>query len=239
MPNDENQTGPGLEPYKPIEGVSIGNFKNHPAYKPVDSAHSREEFLRGRLTAGPITDFCVQCHMASWNAGWWTDLKTSLPLVRNRGEMLMLKVSELCEAAEGMDYGLFDDKLPHRRMLEVELADFLIRFGDYTAGFGLDIQRAVAESEAVEIFNAVVHPKGETPVLFRLIRHVSDAMEGNRKSNTQHETTALARSWRLAAWYNDMMGMDVFSAAKEKMAFNANRADHKIENRMKAGGKAY
>ena len=33
--------------------------------------------------------------------------------------------------------------------------------------------------------------------------------------------------------------LDVEGARKEKMAFNAQRADHKAENRAKPGGKAY
>lgn len=61
-----------------------------------------------------------------------------------------------------------DDKLPHRPMAEVELADAMIRIGDLAA------------------FMA---------------------------------TTSAAPS--------------------SKMAFNANRPDHKIENRLKAGGKAF
>lgn len=42
----------------------------------------------------------------------------------------MLTVSELSEAMEGHRKGLMDDKLPHRKMFEVELADALIRIFD-------------------------------------------------------------------------------------------------------------
>jgi hypothetical protein len=35
------------------------------------------------------------------------------------------------------------------------------------------------------------------------------------------------------------MGYDLGAAIVEKLSFNAQRADHKIENRLKPGGKAY
>ena len=84
-------------------------------------------------------------------------------------QKLMLVVSELAEAMEGDRKNLMDDKLPHRPMREVELADAIIRIFD------------------------------------------------------------------LAGAYN----MDLGGAVSEKLAFNAKRPDHKIENRMAEGGKAY
>lgn len=38
-----------------------------------------------------------------------------------------------------------DDKLPHREMLEVELADAAIRIFDLAGGLGYDIGAAIAE----------------------------------------------------------------------------------------------
>jgi NTP pyrophosphatase (non-canonical NTP hydrolase) len=64
---------------------------------------------------------------------------------REVGTMLMLMVSELAEAMEGDRKGLMDDKLPHRPMFEVELADCVIRILDYAAKRGLDIAGAIAE----------------------------------------------------------------------------------------------
>jgi NTP pyrophosphatase (non-canonical NTP hydrolase) len=114
-----------------------------------------------------INQLAAQVHEA--NRKWWVDLETGLPKSRNVGEMLMLTVSELAEALEGHRKGLMDDKLPHRQMLEVELADALIRLLDIAGGLGLDLGGAYVE----------------------------------------------------------------------KMAYNAERADHKIENRLAVGGKKY
>lgn len=108
-------------------------------------------------------------HEASTAAGWYTNLETGEPLDRNIGEMLCLVHSEISEAMEGYRKGLKDDKLPHRDMMEVEMADAIIRLLD------------------------------------------------------------------LAAY----RGYDMLGAVLEKMAYNAQRADHKIENRKLAGGKKF
>lgn len=116
------------------------------------------------------------CHGASYGAGWWSHLKTGLNLrqvVRNEAydpaygefnellsllggtlvsQKLMLTVSEVAEAMEGHRKGLKDDKLPHRPMLEVELADAVIRIADLAGALGLDLGGAVVEKMA---FNAV------------------------------------------------------------------------------------
>lgn len=110
---------------------------------------------------------CRTVHKA--NKKWWTDLHTGEPIERNVGEMLCLVHSEISEALEGHRKNLMDDKLPHRKMIEVELADAVIRIFDIAAGLGLDLGGAFVE----------------------------------------------------------------------KMQYNANREDHKRENRLKENGKKY
>ncbi len=120
---------------------------------------------------GPINDLVVDIHADNVKAGWWTDINTgeSIVATRNVPEMLMLIVSEVAEDMEGYRKNLMDDKLPHRPMLEVELADAVIRICDLAGSRGYDLGGAIAE----------------------------------------------------------------------KRAFNANRADHKLENRKADGGKAF
>lgn len=90
-------------------------------------------------------------------------------LERNVGELLALVHSEISEGLEGHRKDLMDDKLPHRKMFEVELADALIRIFDIGAGLGLDLE----------------------------------------------------------------------GAYREKMEYNKNREDHKIQSRLAQGGKRY
>ncbi len=120
------------------------------------------EYIKGMLF-----ECGLWVHMA--NVNWWIDPHTGEKKERNVGEMLMLCVSELAEAMEGHRKDLQDDKLPHRSMLEVEIADCMIRLFDLGAGLNLDIAGAFVE----------------------------------------------------------------------KMEYNSSRADHKIENRLKPGGKKY
>lgn len=112
------------------------------------------------------------CHQASVAGGWWVNPTTGVDARDNPltfSNKLCLIHSEISECMEGNRKGLKDDKLPHREMQEVELADALIRIFDLAGAYGMDIGGAIAE----------------------------------------------------------------------KMQYNASRADHKIENRVQAGGKSY
>lgn len=117
-----------------------------------------------------LNEFAKEVYEGNIKAGWWkVDPTTGDIAPRNIGELLMLVVSEVSEGMEGARKNLMDDKLPHRKMLEVELADAVIRIADIAGHYGFDLDGAIAE----------------------------------------------------------------------KREFNANREDHKIENRLKEGGKAF
>lgn len=61
------------------------------------------------------------------------------------GTQLMLIVSEVAEAMEGLRRDLMDDHLPHRKMEEVELADAMIRIMDYAGWRGFDLAGAISD----------------------------------------------------------------------------------------------
>jgi len=93
-----------------------------------------------------LNELAARVHAA--NIKWWRDVVTGEPIKRNKGELLALIHSEISEALEGERKDLMDDKLPHRRMAEVELADAIIRILDYCGGFGYDLQGAFEDKMA-------------------------------------------------------------------------------------------
>lgn len=90
-----------------------------------------------------MNQYAIQCHKD--NLKWWTSPITGEKIFRNKGELLCLIHSEISEAMEGERKNLPDDKLPHRRMAEVELVDALIRIFDYAGAFGYDLEGAYKE----------------------------------------------------------------------------------------------
>lgn len=95
-----------------------------------------------------LNEYAAEVHTA--NRKWWYTPEGAR-LKRNKGELLMLVVTEIAEAMEGERKSLMDDKLPHRRMAEVEIIDAIVRLLDYAGAFGYDLDGAYAEKMA---FNA-------------------------------------------------------------------------------------
>lgn len=83
------------------------------------------------------------CHDAASTAGWWANVnKEDANLVPAK---LCLVHSEISEAMEGARKDLMDDHLTHREMLEVELADAVIRIMDLAGFLELDLGGAIVE----------------------------------------------------------------------------------------------
>jgi len=97
-----------------------------------------------KATKQTLNDYAALCHGVAKERGWWSNLDGT-PKERNKGELLLLIISEIVEAGEGLRKDLNDDKLPHRKMVEVELADTLIRLFDFAGGYGLDLEGAFRE----------------------------------------------------------------------------------------------
>lgn len=86
-----------------------------------------------------------QCHGNALASGWHHDLCSGERKVHNKGERLMLIVSEIAEAMEGARKNQMDDHLPHLTMLECELADAAIRIFDSAGDWGFDLGATIAE----------------------------------------------------------------------------------------------
>lgn len=172
------------------------------------------------MTSQEINQLAQEVHEAQIQ--WWQDINTGEPIERNPDELLMLVITEVAEAMEGERKNLMDDKLPHRKMAEVEMADAYIRLLDYAAGF--DIKIAIPKM-SFEISDN----KGEA--LFDLCETIA-GVRGDYFFD-------LGAAFIHIENYCSKFGYDLFGAIKEKRAYNATREDHKHEARRAANGKKF
>lgn len=190
-------------------------------------------------TASVFQAMSDRIHAANVAAGWWPTNKSD----RNVAEMLMLVVSEGAEASEGHEMQLVDDHLPQFKMFDVELGDVLIRIHDLDGGLELDLGNAISEVHQTFIY---LGGRSVDEYLMSFVRHVSYAMEGHRKNRQDPDYPArkqlavgLARAVIEIYYLAELTGVDLETVVEAKLAYNAQRADHKPENRQKEGGKAY
>lgn len=198
-------------------------------------------------------ELAAEVHAA--NEKWWVSLENGTPIVRDFGEMYMLIVSEFAEAMEGLRKNLNDDKIPTRPMVEVELADAVIRMLDIVGWFrknykeNWDIHQDMVritgarQQWAVDRINNPATNKAL--LLFNLTAMVIDAFrvdlseEGYTKENIERNIAGLLFTMDAVELVAESWGLDLWGAFRDKMEYNRTRPDHQIENRKAEGGKKW
>ena len=185
--------------------------------------------------------------------GWWTDKDTGESLVGKRplGMITALIHSEVSEAMEGLRKNLQDDHLPERPMVEVELADTAIRCYDFL-GSELSGHRVVvnedivsATKEYVQVTFETLDAETEIDYLAGIHTIISDGYKdsvfASENKPTQNAEFAHSCLTTIVACeeMSDKFGYDLTGAMTDKLAYNLTRADHKLENRKKEGGKEF
>lgn len=114
-----------------------------------------------------VSELQEHVYQGNVKSGWWTNIHTGQ--LKAKGDVteilakLALVHSEVSEALEGVRKNLMDDKLPHRPMIEVELADAVIRILDLAGHEGYDLAGAIQEKllyNAVRIDHTLEHRLG-------------------------------------------------------------------------------
>ena len=175
-----------------------------------------------------LNELAAEIHKDNHN--WWHDLETGEPLKRNEGELLMLVVTELAEAAEGIRKNLSDDKLPHRKMEEVEMADAKIRLLDFAGGFKLKLFKV-----SPQVIAYIGGIKNKMQQIITITRAITDVYYRGNEDGSDEVSIAIA----LIEKYCEIHGLDLDGAVAEKRAYNKTRIDHSVEHRKSTHGKKF
>ena len=201
------------------------------------------------MTKLTVSELVRVAHENAKEAGWWDKPVGDVTL----NAKLCLVHSGISEAMEGYRKDLMDDKLPHRKMFEVELADVMIRVADTCGWMGVNLEHG---TQLALIGDAIVVDRSIGDILFttfydaeyrtdpeyvpailnqihQAVSNCSSASSDNQLSNSFGVVSSLVIN--LAA----SMQLDLEGAILEKMAFNKTRADPEPENRAKVGGKKF
>jgi hypothetical protein len=160
--------------------------------------------------------------------GWWEGEQSCI------FQKIQMTSTEIAEATEGVRKNLMDDKLPHRKMEEVELADTLIRVLDLGGRMDLSYVVSWIETEWCDYKNSVgMQHLGINKALIQFADGVYKDMPAPiLNASYSHIINCILK----VASNRDY---DIMPAMHEKMEFNAARADHKLENRAKENGKGF
>lgn len=165
------------------------------------------------------------------NTKWWTDLQTGQPITRNKGELLMLVITELSEATDGIRRNMMDDKLPHRSMEEVEMADAKIRLLDFAGGFGIELYEVNGFGES---HPDLVFGENKAENMLKICALVVEIYV-----NEYGYSQSISGTIAIIEAYCKKFGLDLDGAMAEKMDYNLTRADHQREARLAANGKKF
>lgn len=169
-----------------------------------------------------INALAKQIYEQNKEVGWWDDPNRCLQTV------CLLCVSEVAEAMEGHRKDLMDDKLKHRKMEEVELADTFIRVLDLGAHLKLKYHLVRQSSHSDKTL-----PYRYMRLVFLLSLWAEKLLSVQPMVYTYSCCVALILS------IAQDEGYDFRGAVEEKMAFNKTRKDHTREHRATKHGKRF
>ena len=178
-------------------------------------------------TPEQLSTLAAKIHEQNVAHGWWNG--SDICVIRS----LQLVNREISEATEGDRKDLMDDHLPHRKAVEVELADALIRLLDLAAGYGWTYS-------PVTPFFQLIGYKSLAQAHFWLtsaVCSIGKVIYGI--TITGRADLEYSRAVRSMFYVAEREGYDLLGAVEEKLEYNKHRADFTPESRAKAHGKKY
>lgn len=166
------------------------------------------------------------------NRKWWPANAADRP----KAQINILIISELIECMEGERKNLMDDKLPHRKMAEVEMADTVIRVLDTMAAFGFVYRNPKEDGMTVASskLEGVNPEEDKIDILYALVSMLPVGMYFGHKPSAVFSSIIDG-----CEEYCKLFGYDLWAAVDEKLEYNKNRIDHTLEHRMAEGGKKW
>jgi hypothetical protein len=146
------------------------------------------------------------------NSDWWHDLYKWKPIERSLPDLLMLVITDLADACEGVCKGIMDDILPHRSAEEVAMADAYIRLLDLAGCFKLEL---------VEYFTS------RTPGLVDRKLERIFAIVGVLFGATLDTSHRVSKALSLIESYCNDYSLALKPAMWEKIEYNLQRDDHR------------
>lgn len=157
--------------------------------------------------------------------GWWDDMD------RCFYQTLQLVSTEIAEATEGERKNLMDDKLPHRRMGEVELADAVIRLLDMAGRYGWSYIPVGFEPDTFSKPKAIGGQHFFLTFLTTVI--------GVCHAEGLCVYPCYSRLLDTILEVGKRAGYDVMAALHEKLEYNRTRLDHQRAHRATENGKKF
>lgn len=130
--------------------------------------------------------------------------------------------------------GVLEDGLIYTRVFDITSLVHTCYYNNFKAGWHTN-------PNSGELLN-----RNKAEMLMLIVSEIAEAMEGERKNlmddhlpNRPMAEVELADAVIRICDYAGRWGYDLQGAISEKLEYNKNRADHKIENRLKENGKKF
>ena len=179
------------------------------------------------MTPQALNTLAATVYAQNVERGWWDDPNRCVY------RTLQLVNTEVAEATEGDRKNLMDDHLPQRKMVEVEMADVLIRLLDLAGHYKWS-------------YDALAAPYHLLPVCHNLgAMHLAITAAVCNIGEWCINGGAPSAGWAYSVAVSTVLavarheGYDLDGAIAEKLAYNRTRVDHSREARAHFDGKAY